>query len=76
MEVIKRNKQITAGSVLVCINDAAFGIKAREVLKVLETKGIDKVKFEKRYDCFMFLQGQVRYRFRKAYKNEEKKCKS
>lgn len=76
MEVIKHNKQITAGSVLVCINDSAFGVKAREVLLVLKTKGIDKVKFEKRKDGFMFLQGPVRYRFRKAYKNEEKKCKS
>lgn len=76
MEVIKHNKQITAGSVLVCINDSAFGVEIGEVIKVLETKGIDKVKFEKRYDCFRFLQGPVRYRFRKAYKNEEKKCKS
>lgn len=72
MEIIQHNKQITKGSVLVCIQDAAFGVKRDEVLKVTETKGTDKVKFT--VHGFMFLQGPVLYRFRKAYKNGQRLC--
>lgn len=74
MEIIQHNKQITKGSILVAIQDAAFGVKRDEILKVVETQGTDKVKFTAH--GFVFLQGPVMYRFRKAYKNEEKLCKS
>ena len=75
MEIIQHNKQITKGSVLVCIQDAAFGITINDCLKVKITIGAYKVEFEKP-DGKLYLDDDDSWRFRLAYKNEERLCKS
>lgn len=73
MEIIQHNKQITKGSILVCVRDTSFGIKADSCLKVKEAKGTDKVQFVVP-DRTLYLEIDGYCRFRKAYKNEEKLC--
>lgn len=86
MEVIQHNKQITKGSVLVCIQDAAFGITINDCLKVKNTIDAYKVEFEKPAGKLylddadswrLYLDDDDdSWRFRLAYKNEERLCKS
>ena len=45
MEIIQHNRQITTGTFLVCIQNAPFGVKLGDCLKVAQTRGIDKVQF-------------------------------
>ena len=72
MEIIQHNRQITTGTFLVCIQNAPFGVKLGDCLKVAQTRGIDKVQFVVP-DRVVYLVVDGRYRFRKAYKNESNK---
>lgn len=74
MEIITHNKQITKGSILVAIQDAAFGVTIDDCLKVKSTTSTDKVEFEKP-DGMLYLANYGSWRFRKAYKNEVKLCR-
>lgn len=73
MEIIQHNRQITAGTFLVCIQNAPIGVKLGDCLKVAQTRGIDKVQFVVPDRVVLYLVVDGCYRFRKAYKNEIKK---
>lgn len=75
MEIIKHNKQITKGSVLYAMLDNRSYLDLGDILKVESTIGIDKVTFSNK-DYTFYLNVAEGFRFRLAYKNEEKKCET